>query len=144
MSLNSLPTKKSVALMIRLKGEPEAVLACLRLVEDSSYPNMWGLPAATLLPEETEFEAIDRIMKDKLRQRNYRIVRHLGKLTAPRRDSFVLVLDEYEIEVKDRIFICNPLEYQKCQFSTPDILTQAAFQGSLCSQICLNYFDLKY
>jgi hypothetical protein len=144
MSPEILPIKKSVALLIRFKGESDEVLTCLRLGDDRAYPNMWGLPAVTVLPEETEFEAIDRIMRDKLRQRNYKIIRHLGKLTAPRRDSFLLILDEYEIEVEDTIFICNPLEYQKCQFQKPETLIPAANQGSLCSQICLNYFNFKY
>ena len=142
--ISKLPVKKAIALLIRSEENQGLVLGCLRLETDTSYPNMWGLPAGSLKDGEAEFELIDRIMIQKLRIKNYKIIRHLGKLTAPRQNKFLLILDEFEILVESNQANCNLKEYQKCEFQDPSIFVETARTGSLCTQICLNYFNIKY
>ena len=90
-------------------------------------------------------------MNNKLGIQNYKIVGQIGRLSAPRKIEsleFLLILDEYEIIIEkeyfEKVSNCDLEEYQKCEFRNPTIFVEAARAGSLCSQICLNYFNIKY
>jgi hypothetical protein len=140
----NLPIKNAIALTIYHKNNPTEILSCLRLKDDPGYPNQYGLASTSYGENETTDQVIQRIMNQKLNIIQYRIISHLGKLTAPRRDSFVLIMDEYLVEIDENSVTPGQNYYQSSHFANPEILIPAANQGSLCSQICLNYFNIKY
>jgi len=55
--------KRSVSLVIE---GPEGVLLVRRPDDDESLPGVWGLPAASLRPGESERDALRRAARDKL------------------------------------------------------------------------------
>ena len=57
------PLRQSVALVIE---GPEGVLLVRRPDDDESLPGVWGLPAASLRPGESELDAVRRAGRDKL------------------------------------------------------------------------------
>jgi ADP-ribose pyrophosphatase YjhB (NUDIX family) len=65
------------------------------------------------------------------------------------RETFVLHMKEYEAEIIDGAPVApQPFEgmtqYQKCMYSSPEILKEAAIRGSLCSQIYLTSVNDKW
>lgn len=102
---------------------------------------MWGLPAASLGPRETEQEAAVRAARDKLGC-EVRLVRLLGR-DVQDRPGYRLEMAVYEAELVGTPQLPPPREdapvtyYVDWRFGAPGELQDAARRGSLCARVAL-------
>lgn len=133
------PVKDSIAYAI-YSDDKSRVLAVLRPVDDNNLPNVWGLPASMLKEGESYEDAVIRSGYEKLGVK-LKVIEMIGEGSIER-ESFTLHMKEYTAEIIDG----EPLapqphegmtQYQKCAYSSPEILKEAAIKGSLCSRLFL-------
>lgn len=133
--------KESVAVVIR--NEAGEFLITWRPADPRDpLAGVWGLPAVTRSPGETELAAAQRIGPLKLGVRLC-IGDRLGERTADRGDH-VLRLADYEASIVAGVPVVpqaddSVTQYVACRFSSdPAVLVEAARRGSLCSRIFLD------
>ncbi|HEV3375643.1 MAG TPA: NUDIX domain-containing protein [Thermoleophilaceae bacterium] len=130
------PRKESVALVIE---GPSGLLLVRRPEDDESLPGEWGLPAATLRPDETEEDAVLRAGRDKLGV-EVRPLRVLGEASGERPDYRIMMRD-WAVE----ILAGEPgvpqagegTQYESWRWGEPSDLVPAARHGSLCARVLL-------
>ncbi len=128
--------KRSVALVVE---GPGGVLLVRRPDDDESLPGVWGLPAGTLRPGESEREALLRVGREKLGV-EVEPLEPLGTDEAQR--------PGHRIEMRDwsaRIVAGEPrvpqpgegTQYVEWRWGNPEQLVPAARAGSLCARVLL-------
>ncbi len=125
------PAERSRFVVVRRPEHPEEELA-----------GVWGLPAATLRPGETETEAIHRLAREKLGAR----VRLLGVRArgAQNRPGYRLEMSLFEAELVDpepRLPQPPPdaeiTYYTAWRWADAAALREAVQRGSLCARLAL-------
>jgi 8-oxo-dGTP pyrophosphatase MutT (NUDIX family) len=127
--------KRSISLVIE---SPDGVLLVRRPDDDESLPGVWGLPAASLLGDESEEDAVRRAGREKL-----------GVEVAPLQpignDG---AMTDWEARIVDgRPSVPQPgpnTQYAQLRWGDPRDLVPAARQGSLCSRVLLRARDLEW
>ena len=133
-------TKRSIALAIRDAARPGAVLIVQRPANDEDLPNVWGLPAASLLAGESWEAAAVRAGRDKLGV-ELQIGRALNE-GAMERPAYRL-----EMRVVEATIVAGELsvpqnvqgvtQYQAWRWGKDEDLLPAGERGSLCSRLYL-------
>jgi 8-oxo-dGTP diphosphatase len=132
--------KESVAVVVR---DASGAFLVTRRPDDPEDPlaGVWGLPAVTRKPGESERAAAARIGPLKLGV-TLTVGSRLGERSADRGDR-VLRLADYEATIADGVPSVpqaddSVTQYVACEFSTdPGVLVPAARRGSLCARIFL-------
>lgn len=135
--------KRSIALVI---PAPEAGarrwLLVQRPLDDAELPGVWGLPAATLGPDETPEAVVRRIGRDKLgvRLRPGRAV-IAGRAERPGYE-LEMELREAEIESGQPVVPGSTpgvTQYRRFRWGRPRDLAPGAERGSLCCALALEW-----
>ena len=130
------PLKHSVSLVIE---GPGGLLLVRRPEEDESLPGEWGLPAATLRPDEREEDAVRRAGRDKLGV-EVRLVRALGEESGER-SAYRILMRDWAVEIAaGEPVVPQPGEgtqYQSLRWGEVEELVPAARHGSLCARVLL-------
>ena len=116
------------------------LLIVRRPPDDADLPDIWGLPAATLSPEETWSDGVRRAGRQKLGV-DLRPVGVVGEGTA-RRDEYTLQMRLYEAaRVAGEPKVPQPhrevTQYTAWRWGSVADLMQGARQGSLCCRLML-------
>jgi len=140
MTSHAKPTRRTVSLAIPAPDGSEGVLVVLRPPDDPDLPNVWGLPAGRLAPEESVARAARRIAREKLGvEVADPTVLEEGGLERP----------GYRLEmalVRARIASGEPrvpqagtgvTQYVDWRWGMPGVLEPAAEKGSLCCRLFL-------
>ena len=136
------PEKHSVAVVVR--GDDGTFLA-VRRPDDPEDPlgGLWGLPAVTMADEEDELAAAIRVGRAKLGVK-LALGQKIGAKTADR-GEYVLFLSEYEATIASGTPSVPQSDNSMTQYADfaftddPQLLEEAAFEGSLCAQIFLEH-----
>ena len=136
------PEKHSVAVVVRTG---DGTFLAVRRPDDPEDPlaGLWGLPAVTLADEEDEPSGVIRAGRAKLGV-ELAVGRKIGEKTADRGD-YVLYLADYEAVIASGTPSVPQPDNSMTQYADfafvddPQLLTEAADQGSLCAQILLEY-----
>lgn len=134
------PSKHSVAVVVR---DGAGAFLAVKRPDDPEDPlaGLWGLPAITLRPGESETGAVRRVGREKLGV-ELAVGSRIGTKTADR-GAYVLTLTDYAATVASgTVTVPQPdtsmTQYAAAEFVTdPAILAEAAGKGSLCAQIYL-------
>lgn len=137
------PIKRSVALVARRRGDPHRLLLVRRpQTPGEELPGLWGLPAASLGPGETEEQAARRAARDKLGC-EVRLLRLLARGVQDR-PGYRLQMAVYEAELTGTPRLPAPPHrapvtyYVDWRFGRPEDLREAAVRGSLCARLALD------
>ena len=139
------PAKHSIAFII-YNPDRSQVLAVQRPADDEELPNLWGLPATSLKPGESEGQAVVRAGKEKLGVE----LRVVGKIAAGtlERSSYILHLVDYEAAIVSGEPKCpqfgSGTQYQAWKWADPVELIPAAQKGSLCTRLFLEKIGEKW
>ena len=117
---------------------PDGVLLVRRPDDDESLPGVWGLPAASLVGDESEEDAVRRAGREKL-----------GVEVAPLQPIGTDgAMTDWEARIVDgRPSVPQPgpnTQYAQLRWGDPRDLVPAARQGSLCSRVLLRARDLEW
>ena len=130
------PLKRSVALVIE---GPSGLLLVRRPEDDESLPGEWGLPAATLRPDETEEDAVRRAGRDKLGV-EVRPLRVLGEASG-QRPGYRILMRDWAVEIvagePEVPRAGDGTQYESWRWGEPADLVPAARHGSLCARLLL-------
>ena len=110
---------------------PEGLLLVRRPDDDADLPGVWGLPAASLEPGESEEDAVRRAGRDKLGV-EVRPVAPLGTDASMTGWRAELVGGEPSVPQPG-----PHTQYSELRWGDPAQLAPAARQGSLCSRVVL-------
>jgi 8-oxo-dGTP diphosphatase len=117
---------------------PDGLLLVRRPDDDESLPGVWGLPAVSLAPGESEEDGVRRAGRDKLGV-------ELRPLRAVGVDA---TMTDWEAELVDgEPEVPQPgphTQYAELRWGEPAELRPAARQGSLCSRVLLRARGLDW
>ena len=117
---------------------PDGVLLVRRPDDDESLPGVWGLPAASLLGDESEEDAVRRAGREKLGVE----VLPLQPIGA---DGAMTDWEARIVEGRPSVPQPGPnTQYAQLRWGDPRDLVPAARQGSLCSRVLLRARDLEW
>jgi len=117
---------------------PDGVLLVRRPHDDESLPGVWGLPAASLLGDESEEDAVRRAGREKLGVE----VLPLQPIGA---DGAMTDWEARIVEGRPSVPQPGPnTQYAQLRWGDPRDLVPAARQGSLCSRVLLRARDLEW
>jgi ADP-ribose pyrophosphatase YjhB (NUDIX family) len=122
----SLPTKRSVAVLIR---NGDRILSTRRADDDDELPGVWGLPAGSYRGAESLRDLVARIGKDKLG-----VTLHPVQKIAQgkqQREGYLLDMELWEAEMS------GVPRHPAWQWATTEILEPGKVQGSLCCRLAL-------
>jgi 8-oxo-dGTP pyrophosphatase MutT (NUDIX family) len=127
--------KRSISLVIE---SPDGVLLVRRPDDDESLPGVWGLPAASLVGDESEEDAVRRAGREKL-----------GVEVLPLQPIGTDGgMTDWEARIMSgRASVPQPgpnTQYAQLRWGDPRDLMPAARQGSLCSRVLLRARDLEW
>ena len=122
----SLPTKRSVAVLIR---NGDHILSTRRADDDDELPGVWGLPAGSYRGAESLQDLVARIGKDKLGV----TLRPVHKVAQGKqeRERYTLDMELWEAEMTG-----SP-RHPAWQWAAREILEPGKVQGSLCCRLAL-------
>jgi ADP-ribose pyrophosphatase YjhB (NUDIX family) len=130
--------KRSVAVVVRREGD-DRFLVVQRPHDDEELPGVWGLPAASLRPDETLAGIVARIGREKLGV-ELRAGRVIGELAADR-SGYRLVLTDVEAtiiagEPDITLATTDATRYLAQRWAEDvEVLRDGAARGSLCCRI---------
>jgi 8-oxo-dGTP diphosphatase len=135
------PIKHSVAVVVR--GPDEGTFLLVRRPDELADPlaGLWGLPAVTLAPGESELDGVTRAGRAKLGVR-LTATRRIGTTTGIQNGT-ALRLTEYEAVITDGTPAVpqgdlSVTQYTACRYTAdPGELAEAASRGSLCARLFL-------
>lgn len=139
----SVPARKhSVAIVLR--DAEGRFLAVRRSDDDDTLPGLWGLPAATARPGETEEFCAVRAGRDKLG-----VSIELGRRIGEDGNGSTRLVEYEATIVAGTPSVPQPVagtsQYAALRFTDdPRLLVEAARQGSLCSRIWLRHLGLDW
>jgi 8-oxo-dGTP diphosphatase len=131
------PVKRSVSLVIE---GPEGILLVRRPDDDESLPGLWGLPAATLGPDERDEDAVRRAGRAKLGV-DVRPLRVIGEADEERPAYRIRMRDWMAAIEAGEPEVPQPGEgtqYVSLRWGSPADLVPAARAGSVCCRILLS------
>ena len=138
------PVKRAVALAIPRPADPSQVLVVLRPDDDEDLPGIWGLPAASLRPGETEEQGAVRVGQQKLALA-VRLGRRLSQ-GAQVRGSETLTMSVFQASISGEPVIPPLVDtdpgvtfYTSWRWAGPEALEEGARRGSLCCQLFLKF-----
>lgn len=140
------PIRHAVAVVVR-RGADGHILAVRRPPDDEELPNVWGLPAISMLPAETPEAAAIRVGREKLGV-ELATVNRIGVLSADR-GAFELILMDIEASVVSgepdvTRATSNATRYVEQRWiDSVDLLREGARKGSLCCQILIDSLDRR-
>ena len=117
---------------------PEGLLLVRRPEDDDDLPGVWGLPAVSLAPGESEKEAVRRAGRDKLGV-EVEPVERVGREQS--------MTDWVARIVSGRPAVPQPgphTQYAQLRFGEPSELVPAAREGSLCCRVLLRARGLDW
>ena len=129
------PAKRSVSLVIE---SPEGLLLVRRPDDDESLPGVWGLPAASLAPGESEKHAVRRAGREQLGV-EVRPVRPIGQDGTMRDWEAKILSGEPSVPQPG-----PHTQYAELRWGEPSELIPAAREGSLCSRVLLRARGLDW
>lgn len=140
------PVKNAVAFVIYNKDRSK-FLAVKRPPDDKDLPDVWGLPAGSLLDGEAFEKALLRSGREKLGV-GLGIVKLIGSGDIERK-NYVLHMKEYEVKiVRGEPKVPQPVEgvtqYLAWKWAVADELKEAAQKGSLCSRLYLSSLNQEW
>lgn len=127
--------KRSVSLVIE---GPGGLLLVRRPDDDESLPGVWGLPAVSLAPGESEEEAVRRAGREKLGV-DVRAVRPVGEEGSMRDWEAEIVSGEPSVPQPG-----PHTQYVGLRYGEPGELVPAAREGSLCCRVLLRARGLDW
>ncbi|MEN3026220.1 MAG: DNA mismatch repair protein MutT [Chlorobiota bacterium] len=136
-------SKESIAVLIRSALHPDKVLLVLRPEDDPELPGIWGLPAVSLRPGESDDEALKRLAKTKLGCELADIrFRCAGSQQRP---NYRLSMRLYEASLHTNPQLpttsTEPVTlYRAWRWGRMGELSEGAQRGSLCSQLALQSY----
>ena len=117
---------------------PEGLLLVRRPEGDEDLPGVWGLPAVSLAPGESEEEAVRRAGRDKLG----------GEVEPVERVGRERSMTDWQARiVSGRPAVPQPgahTQYTELRFGEPSELLPAAREGSLCCRVLLRTRGLDW
>lgn len=134
------PINHAVAVVLR--DSEGRFLAVRRAEDDDSLPGVWGLPAASLRPGESDEDAVARAGRDKLGV-SLKVLDRIGTDQIDR-GSFTLELSDYRAEIESGApsvpqQVADVSQYIDLQYTSDlGLLVEAARRGSLCSRVFLD------
>lgn len=138
------PTKHSIAFIVYTPDRSQ-VLAVQRPADDEELPNLWGLPATSLKPGESEEQAVVRAGNEKLGV-GLQVVGKIATGTLER-TGYVLHLTDYEAAIVSGAPNCPQsgagTQYAAWKWADPKELIPAAQKGSLCTRLFLEEIGMK-
>ena len=117
---------------------PEGLLLVRRPEDDDDLPGVWGLPAVSLVPGESEEEAVRRAGREKLGV-EVEPVERVGREQS--------MTDWVARIVSGRPAVPQPgphTQYAQLRFGEPSELVPAAREGSLCCRVLLRARGLDW
>jgi len=140
--------KCAVAAVVVHPEDPRAFLVVQRPPDDDRLPNVWGLPAVSLLPGELPEAAVRRIGREKLTT-EIEPVRFIGIKSMDRGDHELILMDiEARLVGGEPDVRRAPTERTKYVDQRwtrdPAELRDAARKGSVCSQVLLEARGVSY
>ena len=130
------PLKRSVSLVIECPG---GILLVRRPDDDESLPGLWGLPAATLRPDESEEEAVRRAGRSKLGV-EARPLNPIGEAQEERSGYRIRMRDWLTTIDAGEPHVPQPADgtqYDALRWGDPAELVPTARAGSLCCRVLL-------
>lgn len=146
----NVTTERAVSVVIRHPDEEQRVLGILR-PDDPEDPlrGLWGLPATTLSPGESEMDALTRLVHAKLGMGmlGTRLLRSGSQKRADR----LLAMTLYEADTDDQLpRLPEPCQqkagrtyYAEWRWVSPEKLIEASAKGSLCTQLFLAHEGIR-
>ena len=117
---------------------PEGLLLVRRPDDDEDLPGVWGLPAVSLAPGESEEEAVMRAGRDKLGVE----VDPVGPVGSEE------TMTDWGARIRSgRPTVPQPgphTQYTELRYGDPSELVPAAREGSLCCQVLLRARGLDW
>ena len=136
-----LPVRCAVAAVVRREDGSSSFLAVRRPPDDDRLPDVWGLPAVSLLPGELPEAGLRRLGEEKLNA-TLQPERFIGIRAADRGDYLLILMD-----IEARVAAGEPdvkrastlrTAYVEQQWTSDlSLLAEAARRGSVCSRILL-------
>jgi 8-oxo-dGTP pyrophosphatase MutT (NUDIX family) len=117
---------------------PEGLLLVRRPDDDEDLPGVWGLPAVSLAPDESEEEAVRRAGREKLGV-EVRPVRSVGQDQTMRDWEAGIVSGDPSVPQPG-----PHTQYTDLRWGEPSDLVPAARQGSLCCRVLLRARGLDW
>ena len=132
--------KQSVSVVVFDPGDRNRILLVQRPHDDGELPNVWGLPASSLRPDESFEDAVVRTGREKLGV-ELGVVRELNRGVTSRRD-YTLEMRLYEAVISHgQPRVPQPhqdvTQYQRWTWDTTERLREGAEAGSLCCGLML-------
>jgi 8-oxo-dGTP pyrophosphatase MutT (NUDIX family) len=136
--------KQSVSLVI--EDADGRLLLVRRPDDDESLPGVWGLPAASLEPGESEADAVRRAAREKLGL-TVEPGRCLGEAVGERAGYRIRMRDFEATLLRGEPTLSRTglgTRYADWRWGEPGDLVPAARAGSLCSQVLLSRRNLRW
>jgi ADP-ribose pyrophosphatase YjhB (NUDIX family) len=146
MENNIKQIKNSVAFVI-YNSDRSKFLIVRRPVDDNNFPNVWSLPAGTLLNNETFEDAVIRSLNDKLGVEG-EIIKLIGEGEIER-DKYILHMKEFEVIIKNGTpsvpqTKSGITQYTEWKWGIADDLIDAVSKGALCSRLYLESINKSW
>ncbi len=134
------PVKRAIAFAIFRPERPDEVLVVRRPPDDEDLPDLWGLPAGSLRPDEDWADAARRAGREKLGV-ELTVGSELNRGTLERA-GYTLEMRLLQAYIaRGQPVVPQPVEgvtqYTSWQWATRAALVPAAVRGSLCSRLFL-------
>jgi ADP-ribose pyrophosphatase YjhB (NUDIX family) len=139
--------KKDVklAVVVVVENREGKILSVRRPEDDEELPGMWGLPATSAEENEGMEEAFRRVGTEKLGvelKKEEFIARDMTE-----RANYILVGEEHYCSISGEPEVDREApgtQYTEWKWAEPEILKEAAGNGSLCCQIFLEHKGINY
>lgn len=138
--MNQKPEKYSITITIYNKDRSK-VLAVKRPSDDERLPDVWGLPAGSLMHREISGDAVLRAGEENLGV-ELKIIKPVGE-DEVEREKHLLHMKVFEAEIINGTpKVPQPVkgitQYQDWKWAIPDELKDGARKGSLCCRVFLS------
>jgi len=139
-------TKLSVTYVI-YNDNRSKILLVKRPHNDNSLPNIWGLPAGSLMKNESFEACVIRSGKEKLGVQLKPL--ELSNEGQIEREDYIIHMKEYEVKITNGTpkvpqHVFGITQYQDWKWAEPKLLREAAKKGSLCAQLYLSNIKLRW
>ncbi|MBI4235781.1 MAG: NUDIX domain-containing protein [Chloroflexi bacterium] len=146
MAQMAVMTRRAVALAILHRdSSPVPKVLGVRRPDDPTddLAGLWGLPAATLVPDETEEMALQRLAREKLGLKLSSV--RLRRRGRQRRPTYILAIALYEATIQGEPRLPPKTAqapgvtyYDAWRWMVDNDLTEALNRGSLCARLYLD------
>ncbi len=140
------PVRTSIAVLCRHPAQPGKILLVQRPADDPELPGIWGLPAVSLRPGESDREALERLAATKLGTQLHGL-RFCGEADQ-QRPGYHLRMRLYEaILLTPELHLPAPSSspgvtlYSAWHWGSLEELRPGAAAGSLCCSLALRFAD---